>query len=70
MIDSIFLRKSSSLMETCVDLSSISNSFILGILGECLVIDFIRCIFLHKNERISYKPIVTSVIQRNIKCNQ
>jgi hypothetical protein len=62
--------KSSSLDETGVILLSISNYFILGILDERLVIGFLRGNSLHKNGIISYKPTATSVIRRNLKCNQ
>jgi hypothetical protein len=42
--------KSSSLAVTGVDPSSISNYFILGILGERLVVGFRGGIFLHKTK--------------------
>jgi hypothetical protein len=67
--DSVFETKSSSLAAPSVDPSPTSASFILGILGERLVIGFLGGIFLQKKKKNYSKlqPTMTSVIDAN-KC--
>jgi hypothetical protein len=50
IIDSVFETKSSSLAVPGVDPSPTSGSFILGVLGERLVVGFLGGIFLQKRK--------------------
>jgi hypothetical protein len=67
MTDFVFETKSSYLAFTGVDPSSISNYFILGVLGECLVVGFRGGIFPTQNGILSCEPTMTGLIRSNQK---